>query len=87
MECETLRVTWKIIRRAGHGRTPETYCSYIAENENRAHRLKTVEGTRLFNILDSTVVSPNAERYAFKVLIDGMYHHNKLIYITNFRVE
>lgn len=87
MERETLRVTWKIIRRAGHGRTPESYCSYIAENGNRAHRLKTVEGTKLFEILEKTVVSPNAERYAFKVLLDGMYYKNKLLFVTNFRVE
>ena len=86
METETLKVTWKIIRRAGQGRTPESYCSYIAENDNRAHRLKTHEGTKLFDILKKTKVSDSIDRYNFSVLIDGVYHNNKLVFVTNFRV-
>lgn len=86
MERETLRVTWKIIRRAGYGRTPSTYCSYIAENEKHSHRLKTVEGTKLFEFLQKYVVSRHIDRYDVKVYIDGMYHKGKLVYVTNFRI-
>jgi len=59
MRRETLRVTWKFIRRSGYKstRTPFTYCSYIIENENHKHKLKTIEGTKLFNILKETSVS------------------------------
>jgi hypothetical protein len=85
MKRETLCVVWKIIRRAGHGRTPETYCSYIAENKNNRHRLKTVEGTKLFEILENTVIS-KTDRYDNKVYIDAMYHKGNLLYITNPRV-
>ena len=85
MERETLKVTWKIIRRAGHGRTKHTYCSYIAENEKHQHRLKTVEGTRLFEMLEKTVAS-KSDRYETKVYLDGMYHNGDLVYVTNFRI-
>lgn len=85
MERETLRVTWKIIRRAGYGRTPSTYCSYIAENEKHSHRLKTVEGTKLFDLLQKYVVSKFIDRYDVKIYVDGMYHKGKLLYVTNFR--
>jgi len=86
MEREALQVTWKIIRRAGYAcsRTKETYCSYIAENKNRKHKLKTVEGTKLFDILASTVVS-KLDKYEFKVYVDGVYHKGELLYVTNFR--
>jgi hypothetical protein len=88
MTPETLKITWKFIRRKGYGRTPATYCSYIAENENHKHRLKTVEGTKLFEILEKTYLNRSltdktGER---SVLIDGIYHNNKLISITNPRV-
>jgi len=85
MERQTLRVTWKIIRRAGHGRTKHTYCSYIAENGKHKHRLKTTEGTKLFEILRDNIIS-KTDRYAFKVLVDGVYHKGELQYVTNFRV-
>jgi len=84
MDKETLQITWKFIRRAGYGRTPKTYCSYIAENENHKHRLMTIENTELFEILKSTIIS-KTDRYEFKVLIDGMYSNGKLLYVTNFR--
>lgn len=84
MKRETLKVTWKIIRRKGHGRTPESYCNYIIENEKRKHRLKTKDGTKLFDILDNTTIlkkgSINEE-----VLVDGLYWKDKLLFITNFR--
>ncbi len=85
MERETLRVTWKIIRRAGYGRTPSTYCSYIAENEKHSHRLKTVEGTKLFDLLQKYVVSKYVDRYDVKIYVDAVYHKGKLLYVTNFR--
>lgn len=84
MKRETLKVTWKIVRRKGHGRTPESYCNYIIENETHKHRLKTKEGTKLFDILDKTTIlkkgSVNEE-----VLVDGIYIGNKLLFVTNFR--
>jgi len=84
MERETLRVTWKIIRRSGYPstRTPETYCSYIAEKEKHKHRLRTSEDTKLFDILKSTVIS-KSDKYEYKVHIDGVYKNGKLLYITN----
>lgn len=85
MKLETLQVTWKIIRREGQGRTPETYCSYIAENEKFKHKLKTVEGTKLFELLSTHKVSGRSE-FEKKIMIDGMYHKDKLIYITNPRI-
>lgn len=85
MKHESLRVVWKIIRRAGYGRTKHTYCSYIIENENHRHRLKTTEGTKLFNILQNNIIS-KTDRYSHKVLIDGIYHKGELQYVTNFRV-
>jgi len=85
MDRETLRVTWKFIRRVGYGRTPETYCTYVAENENHKHKLRTVEGTKLFEILEKTIVS-KTDRYEFKVFVDGMYYKNKLLFITNPRI-
>lgn len=86
MERETLRVTWKFIRRSGYEstRTPETYCSYIIENKKHKHRLKTIEGTKLFNILRNTTVS-KVGNYEHDVLVDGLYRDGKLICVTNFR--
>jgi hypothetical protein len=82
---ETLQVVWKIIRRPYPCcRTKEIYCSYIAENKNHKHKLKTVEGTKLFDILASTVVS-KLDKYEYKVYLDGVYHDGKLLYVTNFR--
>jgi len=87
MERETLRVTWKFIRRSGYKstRTPETYCSYIAENKNHKHKLKTIEGTKLFDILSTTTISKSNDHYEYEILIDGMYRDGKLLYVTNFR--
>lgn len=82
---ETLKVTWKLVRRAGYGRTKEGYCTYVAENKKHKHRLKTLEGSKLYKILEKTIVSEN-ERYEKSVLIDAYYVRNKLVYITNFRV-
>lgn len=81
MRREILKVTWKIHRKA-RDRTPEAYCSYIVENEKRKHRLKTREGTRLFNFLINNVVVKDG---LIDVLIDGIYKNEKLMYVTNFR--
>lgn len=83
MRRETLKVTWKIIRRKGYGRTPETYCSYIAENENHKHRLRTSGGSKLFEMLQRTVISTG--RADNDVLVDGMYRDDELQFVTNFR--
>jgi len=84
MERETLNVTWKFIRRTGYKstRTPRTYCSYVIENKNHKHKLKTIEGTKLFDILSNTRISKIGE---YDVLVDGIYQSGKLIYVTNFR--
>ncbi len=86
MTRETLRVTWKFIRRSGYKstRTPNTYCSYIIENENHKHKLKTYEGTQLFDILKETTITKN-NISEFEVLVDGIYLNDKLVYVTNFR--
>jgi hypothetical protein len=86
MERETLRVVWKFIRRSGYAstRTPETYCTYIVKNKNHDHKLKTIEGSKLFEILKNTTVSESND-YEYEVLVDGVYKDNKLIYVTNFR--
>jgi hypothetical protein len=85
---ETLKITWKFIRRKGYGRTPATYCSYVAENEKHKHRLKTVEGTKLFKLLQDTRIArkPNHPAYASSILIDISYCGDKVISITNPRV-
>ncbi|HOG38301.1 MAG TPA: hypothetical protein PLD95_02400 [bacterium] len=85
MRREMLQVTWKIIRRKGNGRTPETYCTYIAENEKYKHKLKTIEGTKLFDLLSTHKISKRPE-FEKKVMIDGMYRGDKLIFITNPRI-
>jgi hypothetical protein len=85
MKKETLRVTWKIIRREGHGRTPESYCKYIAENENHKHKLRTNDGSKLFEILDNTVIFKR-DGTNYEVFVDGMYDNSgNLLYVTNFR--
>ncbi len=86
MVQETLRVTWKLIRRAGYGRTKQTYCTYIAENKKHKHKLKTLEDSKLFKILEKTIVSNNDRYSSCSVFIDAYYVKNKLVYITNFRV-
>ena len=87
MISEVLTVTWKFIRNVGY-RTPEAYCTYIAENENHKHKLKTVEGTKLFEILKNSRLNRKLTNESSKniVIIDGMYYKNKLIYITNPRI-
>jgi len=85
MKLEILQVTWKFIRRKGYGRTPETYCSYIIENSVHKHRLKTLEGTKLFKLLSEHHVSAR-EEYLVKIVVDGMYHNGELVYITNPRI-
>jgi hypothetical protein len=79
---DTLKVTWKFIRRKGYGRTPATYCSYVAENERHKHKLKTLEGTKLFDLLQNTTISKKPE-YLWSVFVDATYYNNKLISITN----
>ena len=82
MKRETLKVTWKIIRRKGYGRTPETYCSYIVENKNRKHRLRTNIGTKLFELLNNVFVSKSGTA---EIQMDGMYIEDRLMYVCNFR--
>ncbi len=81
MKRETLKVTWKFIRRKGY-RTPEAYCSYIVENKNRKHRLRTNVGTRLFELLNNVLVSKSGTA---EIQMDGMYVGDKLMYVCNFR--
>lgn len=85
MNRETLRVTWKIIRKAGQGRNINTYCSYIVQNENRKHRLKTNEGTKLFDILSNTTILKNGGDK--NVFVDGIYHKDNLKCVVNPRTE
>jgi hypothetical protein len=89
MITESLKITWKIVRKAtkikGRGHTLNTYCSYVAENNNHKHRLKTREGTKLFEILNNTIISDD-DRYCNMVLIDGFYYKNKLILLKNPRL-
>lgn len=75
MKKETLRVTWKIVRRKGHGRTPQSYCNYIIENKNHKHKLKVREGSKLFDILDNTVIFKREGTNEF-VLVDVLYDDN-----------
>jgi len=82
---ETLRITGKIIRKGRECGMSEHYYSYIAENKNHKHKLKTIEGTKLFEILKTTIVSKVDDRYNYKVYIDGVYYKGDLLYVTNFR--
>ena len=88
MKSETLKITWKIIRKATPKvRTKETYYSYIAENERHRHRLRAFENSVLFKMLEKTVVSSKKMRYEKSIFIDGIYSNNdKLMYVTNFRI-
>jgi hypothetical protein len=95
MIVESLKVTWKFIRKAsektwdGHGKISEAYCSYIIENKNHKHKLRTIEGTKLFELLQTTVISHNPnklERFNTGVYVDGVYRNNKLQYVKNPRV-
>lgn len=85
MNNETLRVTWKYIRWAGQGRTPISYCTYIAENENHSHKLRTKEGTKLFDLLKKTRIYKDREQAVHELLLEGVYENDKLLYVTNFR--
>lgn len=86
MDTEELKVTWKYIRWKGQGRTPLSYCTYIAENKKHKHRLKAREGSELFELLKNTRIYKNSTIEQKKVLVDGVYDPNgKLIYVTNFR--
>lgn len=82
---ENLRVTWKYIRWAGQGRTPISYCTYIAENENHRHKLKAKEGTKLFELLKKTRIYKDREQARDELYVEGVYENNKLLYVTNFR--
>jgi hypothetical protein len=89
MKTLPLKVTWKMIRRAGYGRTKETYCTYIAENGKYRHKLRTEEGTKLFEILAATVISHNPKkvlRFSSDVYVDGVYKGGNLLYVKNPRV-
>jgi len=89
MIVEQLRVTWKFIRRAGFGKTKHTYCTYIAENENHKHKLKTIEGTKLFNLLQKTVIAhsySDGNRFDKIIFMDSVYRNNELKFVRNFRV-
>lgn len=80
---ETLRVTWKIIRRPYKCcRTPETYCTYIIENENHKHKKRTYEHSELFKLLASTRILKNPE-FSDVVYVDCKYDGDKLISIFN----
>jgi hypothetical protein len=87
MIIETLRITWKMIRRAGWGRTKHTYCRYVAENKNHWHTLHVEEGTKLFNLLSTTIISHYTERYEKHLYVDGIYYKNVLVKIFNPRVK
>ena len=86
MYNETLRVTWKYIRWAGQGRTPVSYCTYIAENENHQHKLRTKEGTKLFELLKETRIYKDREQAVHELYVEGVYENDKLLYVTNFRI-
>ena len=83
-EIEPLWIVKKSVRKKGHGRTPSTYCIYYAENPKRncVHRLRTNEGTELFKILSTTVISKNP-KYFYKVYADGVYVNDVLISVIN----
>ena len=85
MNTETLRVTWKYIRWAGQGRTPQSYCTYVVENNNKKHKLKTVEGTKLFELLKNTRIYKDANQAEHELYVDGVYENGKFLYVTNFR--
>jgi hypothetical protein len=81
---ETLRVTWKMIRRSGYPstRTPQTYCDFIIENEKHKHRRMVYEKSELFKLLSSTTISKNP-KYSSYVIVEGIYNGDKLIGLIN----
>lgn len=79
---EVLKITWKIIRRKGYGRTPTTYCTYIAENKKHTHRMRVYEGSELFKLLSTTVISKHS-KYHSSVYVTGTYVDGKLVSINN----
>lgn len=85
MNTETLRITWKYIRWAGQGRTPKTYCHYVAENENHKHKLKVFEGSNLFNLLKTTRIYKNCDKADYELFVEGVYDKGQLLYVTNFK--
>jgi hypothetical protein len=80
---ETLRVTWKYIRWAGQGRTPVSYCTYIIENKKHRHKLKALDGSKLFDLLKITRIYKNQNQCDYELLVDVRYNNNRLTYITN----
>jgi len=86
MRTETLIVTWKRIIRKGYGRTPTTYCKYIAQNEEHRHKRRVEQNTKLFDILKDTIVSTHLDRYEKQVVVEGVYYNNTLVKIINPRV-
>jgi hypothetical protein len=82
MKIEKLKVVWKIIRKKGQGKVNKTYCTYIVQNENKKHTLRTYKGTKLFRLLNNTLISPRADS---EVHLYGMYDVNdNLICVQNF---
>jgi len=79
---ENLKVTWKIIRRKGYGRTPTTYCTYIVENNEHKHRMRTYEGSELFKLLSNTIISKHP-KYQSSVYVTGTYMNGKLVSVTD----
>ncbi len=79
---ETFKVVKKIIRRKGYGRTPKTYCTFVIENENHQHRMRTYEHTELFKLLESTTISKNPN-YMYSIYVDGVFYNDKLVSVTN----
>lgn len=81
---ETLRVTWKIIRRPYKCcRTPKTYCSYIIENENHKHKKSVYEDSELFKLLATTRVHKNLDEVDESIYVDCTYVDDKLMSISN----
>jgi hypothetical protein len=78
-----------IINSSENNETKKSYCRYIAENDKHKHELKTIEGTKLFELLQETVIQhnkSNAERFEKCVYVDGVYFADKLLFIKNPRV-
>lgn len=84
MKIETLKVTKKIIRKAGYGRLKKTYFEYIIENNKHKYKLKTKEGTKLFNMLNENPIYKNTNNS--EIIMDGVFKKNKFLYVKNFRL-
>lgn len=80
---ETLRVTKKYIRWVRQGRTPISYCTYIAENKNHRHKLKVRDDSKLFDLLKSTRIYKNQNESEYDLLVDAHYLGDKFTHITN----